>query len=442
MIMQPSLISGKDLQNKNIYICKVGRITILRKKYLIVTIATISASVAGFILSTLLILEYFGAAPEAADAVCARGGGVNACTIVSTSPFASIKGIPLIGDVPTAVFGFIFYGFIASAVVNIIRRNDSEISQLYLLILILSCIAFAGDVALYLISVFVIKFVCPLCAGTYAATAIILLSSALLLKDNRSNKGESSALNIITFIRKYILTFALTAIMLAAAGIGIGSSARVIAQSKEASTYEDRLQKAIRQYEAAKITDISLNEAPVFGNTDSRAKFVIFFDFTCIHCMKEFLILEKMMKTYPGDMSLAYKFFTLNGDCGRLEKGRDDSEAEACIASAAAFCGHSQGKFIEYAKILFDNYHNKDIKFNEKTVRDAAKTAGLDLAGFDLCFGSKKSREFVKLEYSETERLDIGSTPTVYLNGKKLAAGSRKADILEGLLKYCIERSK
>jgi protein-disulfide isomerase/uncharacterized membrane protein len=415
----------------------------MRNKTFIISLVVIAASLIGIALSALLIFEYFGVTPAVADAVCARGSGVNACTIVSASRFAAIRGIPLIGDVPVAVMGFIFYGFIASiALMYIIRRNNEEIPQLYILILILAGAAFIGDMALYFISVFIIKFVCPLCAITYAATAVILLSSILILRNNRTYTGESLTMSIKNYLKKHSLNFALIAFVLAAAGIGIGAGARVIAQAKEASTYEDRLNVAIRQYETAKETDISLAEAPIFGKPSAQAKFVVFFDFTCIHCMDEFLVLEKMMKKYPDAISVTFKFFPLHGNCGTLEKGREDSDAEACIASVAAFCGHNQGKFMEYARILFDNYHNKDIKFSVKTVREAAKTAGLDIAGFDLCFGSKKAREFVASEYLETERLGITSTPTLYLNGKKLTADSRKADILEGLVNYCVEKKK
>jgi predicted DsbA family dithiol-disulfide isomerase len=192
----------------------------------------------------------------------------------------------------------------------------------------------------------------------------------------------------------------------------------------------------------AKENNILLNEAPASGKQTAKAKFVKFFDFTCIHCMDEFIVLEKLLKKYPEDISVSFKFFPLDGNCFISGKGRNEEEPEACIASAAGFCGHRQGKFMECAKILFENYHKKDIKFTGKTLRDAAMAAGLDIAGFDLCFGSKQAREFVGMEYAEAEMLKISSTPTLFLNGKRLPAGSRKEDIFEGLINYCMQRSK
>ncbi|MBN2401811.1 MAG: thioredoxin domain-containing protein [Spirochaetes bacterium] len=403
----------------------------------------LAASLAGLILSALLILEYFGLASAAADVVCERGSGVNSCTIVSASPFASIKGVPLIGDVPTAVFGFMFYGFIAVITfMHIIRRNDDENMQIYLLILILSAIAIVGDIALNLISVFIIKFLCPLCSMTYAATAVIIISSVILVKNNRIFTGKPIIIQMKKYFMKHILNYVVIAFVFAAVGISIGHGARAIAQTKKASTYEERLQKAIRQYETAKPINLSLDETPVSGKPAALAKFVIFFDFTCVHCRTEFLVFEKLIKKYPDEMSVAFKFFPLNGHCGMLQKGRDDREADACIASAAAFCAHNQGKFMEYAKILFESYHFKDMEFSIETVRKAAKNAGLDPAGFDLCFGSRTAIEFVRTQYMETEALNINSTPTLFLNGKKLTAGSRKEDIIEGLIRYCIEKNK
>ena len=408
----------------------------------IIEVLIIIASVAGLFLSVLLILEYFGLSPAAAEAVCSRGSGVNACRIVSSSPYAAIRDMPFIGDVPTALFGFIFYGFIAViTAAQFMRQNSGEVFQLYTLILILSIAAFSGDAALYLVSVFSIKFVCPLCAMTYAATTLILISSILLLKKNTGSPGESIIMAMKNFLKRNILTYITIVIVLASAGISTSAVVHAVADKKDYS-YEERFQKAIRQYESEKVTDVSFADVPVFGKENADAKFVIFFDFTCSHCMIEFNALEMLMKKYPDDTSVSFRFFPLDGSCSKPEKGSENIEAASCIAFAAAFCSYKQGKFMEYAKILFDNYHKKNIRFSVKSVRDAARVINMNLAGFDLCFGSEQTWEYINKEYMETERLGLTGTPTVYLNGKKLTGSSRRADMLEGLVKYCSIRNK
>jgi protein-disulfide isomerase/uncharacterized membrane protein len=403
----------------------------------------IAASLAGLILSALLIFEYFGVTPAVADAVCTRGIGVNACTIVSASRFAALRGIPLIGDVPVAVFGFVFYGFIAALVIlQHIRKNNDNNFPIHSVILILSGAALLGDIVLYFISVFIIQFVCPLCIMTYAATAVILLSSIIIITSNKIFSKQSYAIRIKDYLKKEILLFTLIAFALAVAGISIGAGARLIAQAKEASTYDERLKGAIRQYETAKIVAIDLNKSAYIGKQNAPVSFAVFFDFTCSHCSDEMLIFEGLFKKYENAIKISFKNFPLNGDCTELEKSKADSDVEACIAAAAGLCADRQGKFMEYAKLLFKNYHNKKIGFTERSVQNAAVTVGLNMQDFNRCFSSKEIKERLLLEIKEAEKIGVESTPAIYLDGRLLTGKSRKADMLEGLVQYCLRRNK
>ena len=82
------------------------------------------------------------------------------------------------------------------------------------------------------------------------------------------------------------------------------------------------------------------------------------------------------------------------------------------------------------------------MSLNQNNVRELAKKAKLNMTDFDLCFPSKETKDFIKGEYNESEKLGIGSAPTVYLNGRLLTASLRRNDIIEGLVKYCIEKGK
>ena len=54
----------------------------------------------------------------------------------------------------------------------------------------------------------------------------------------------------------------------------------------------------------------------------------------------------------------------------------------------------------------------------------------------------KRLKVLSKKEYNESEKLGIGSTSTIYLNGKLLNAGQRRCDMIEGLVKYIIKRER
>jgi protein-disulfide isomerase len=277
---------------------------------------------------------------------------------------------------------------------------------------------------------------------TYAATFVMLVSSILILKNNIHSIRGSFFMSMMQHIRKYGLSMALIVIVLGAGGMGIGAGAKLIARGTKAVSLEDRIKEAIRQYETAETVDIDMTGVPFLGKKNAPAHFTMFFDFTCDHCQDEILLLDRLMKSNLGAVSISFKFLPLNGDCGSLDKGRNNPSADACIAAAASYCAYKQGRFMDYAKSLFELYHVNGASFTSKSVRELAKSKKLDMSVFDACFSSTVTREFIVRQCRESEKLGVAATPTLYLNGKLLTDGSRKPEILEKLIQYCVKRDK
>lgn len=417
----------------------------MRNKNIILSFIITAASVAGMILSAALIFEYYGITPtSAAAAVCARGKtGIDACAVVSASRFAAIKGIPFIKEIPVAAAGFTFYGIIFFIIfLSIIRGREADKRSPLLLVIIFTSAAMASDIVLYIISTFIIKFLCPLCVMTYFATAMILGCSILIYRKNKIINSEVLTMNIKAYCKKESLYIILTALILGVIALGIGTGAKLMAQKKDTSTYAERLKNAIKQYENMGSLQINTANTPFIGYSNAPAHFTVFFDYTCPHCKEEISFLEKLVKKYPKGAAITFKFLPLNGDCGNIEKGRDNPSAEACIAAAAAYCANKQNRFMELTKLFFDSYFEKNMQLNQNNVRKLAKKEKLNMTDFDLCFPSKETKDYIKGEYNESEKLGIGSAPTVYLNGRLLTASLRRNDIIEGLVKYCIEKGK
>jgi len=416
----------------------------MRAKYSFFPVVLAAASIAGMVLSAVLIFEYYGITPDVADAVCSKGHtGVNACTVVSASRFAAVKGIPYLKEIPVAAAGFAFYGFILCIVLlNFLRKEKTGTRPLLAFIAILSGIAFSGDMVLYLVSIFIIKFVCPLCVMTYILTLIILTTSIYLYRKNSTFNPEALSMGMKLYFKKEIVKFIIIAAAVGVSAIGIGSGARLMAEKKESVSYDERIDRAVREYETAEIIYISKENIPVIGNRNAPAQFTVFFDYTCSHCMEEIALLEKLIKKYSDLISVSFKFLPLNGVCEIIENGRDDEAAEGCIAATAAYSAHLQKRFIEYSNLLFESYHNKDMKLTRANVRELAKKNKLNMKDFERDFTSDKTKLFIKGEYDESEKLKIESTPTVYLNGKLLSRTSMKADIIEGLVQYCKKRGR
>ena len=414
----------------------------MRNKVNIIIAVIIATSLTGLTFSGVLIFEYFGITPSFVDAVCTRSNSwINTCMVVSASRFSALRGIPFIGDVPLAVMGFVFYGFTAGIILLHLIRKENDNMPLYAILAVISGTAFLADIILFLISLFIIKYLCPFCVMTYAVTFIILLLSVFLLKSDFHKAEVPVFARIKDYLKKNIATLLMISLTLVIAGIGMSSGARLLSILTESSSYDDQLD-AIRRYEKENTVNIDVTNVPYIGNRNSPANFIVFFDFTCFHCWKEILILENLLNKYNEQVSISFKSISLNTDCASFNKAGDKEESDACIASAASLCANAQGKYLSYSKLLFENYHEKRIGFTEKSLFEASNALKLNIANLKQCFYSKSTQEQLALERLESDKLGILTTPTLYLNARLLPGKSRKADMLEALVLYCIERNK
>lgn len=87
----------------------------------------------------------------------------------------------------------------------------------------------------------------------------------------------------------------------------------------------------------------------------------------------------------------------------------------AAKAAVAAECAAQQGKFWEYADLVFDNQERVT---SEEVLDDLAEQLSLDKASFSRC----KNSNVVALVRDETARamdLEIDATPTLFINDKR-----------------------
>jgi protein-disulfide isomerase len=103
----------------------------------------------------------------------------------------------------------------------------------------------------------------------------------------------------------------------------------------------------------------------------------------------------------------------------------------AAGAAQAGECAAAQGKFWPFADQLFANFR----VWTPLNPKDApgkyaayAKAAGLDPARFKACLG-KPGASDVAAHFMAGEALGVQGTPTVYLNGLKLADYSDPAEV-------------
>jgi protein-disulfide isomerase/uncharacterized membrane protein len=392
----------------------------------------IGISLIGLILSFLLTREYFGNAGELVSSLCSAVGPEGSCDKVKESDYSAFK-VPGLGEIPIALFGFAFYGFVGSLAFFGLKQEESK--EHVAVIFGVSLLALVVDAILLGISVFAIGAVCSLCAFTYIATIGLVIGSYQFIQRNFPEKGSMEQMkeNLFPAIKKNLLTYLITGMAFFACGLGGGKMGTKTPPAKLGSS-KDMIQASIEAYDKAPVNNISLQGVPFAGEEKSPIIIVKYADYNCGHCMHTSHALSAILAEYSGLVKVYYKNFPLDGHCNRL-MGRKSPDASSCIAASAGLCAHKQNKFFPFYKSLYDDTE-LGVRHSGASVLSIAKATGLNIPAFQACMSGQEIPAFIAREVNEGEILNIQSTPSVYVNGKALAPGSPDPQFLRELIKH------
>ncbi len=159
----------------------------------------------------------------------------------------------------------------------------------------------------------------------------------------------------------------------------------------------------------------------VKGPQGAPVTLVEFSDYQCPFCAQAAPVIDRILEKYPNDVRFALRHLPL------------PQHPYARKAAEAAQIAGEQGKFWEYHDALFANQEN----MKTDDLLRYAKTVGLDVEKFKSELESGRYSSVINKDVATARRLGINSTPTFYLNGKKLALNSFGE--IEGKIKQEIE---
>jgi protein-disulfide isomerase len=168
------------------------------------------------------------------------------------------------------------------------------------------------------------------------------------------------------------------------------------------------------------VFSISTADQPSLGNAAAPVTIVEFTDYRCPGCAATQPTLERLVKEYGDKVRLVARDFPLS------------QHAEAFKAAEAAEAAREQGKYWAYVEILMRSQSALGVA----KLKDYASELGLDRGRFDQALESGKFAETVQRDIEEGMRLGIDSTPTVFINGRRVSDKSYdglKANIEEAL---------
>lgn len=144
---------------------------------------------------------------------------------------------------------------------------------------------------------------------------------------------------------------------------------------------------------------------PIRGEADAAVTIIEFGDFECEPCSTLEMSLAQAMIEYPGKIRVVWKDFP-----------NAKLHPNAMTAAAAARCAAEQSAFWEYHDLLLAN----QLSINDSAYVPFAAQLGLDLDLFQSCLKARNVDPIVKRDLEEALRLGIGSTPFMFINGRRV----------------------
>ncbi|WP_412026673.1 DsbA family protein [Deinococcus yunweiensis] len=137
----------------------------------------------------------------------------------------------------------------------------------------------------------------------------------------------------------------------------------------------------------------------------------VFSDFQCPYCRALWRETLPDWATRPAQTQVHHYQFPLS------------KHRNATSAAEASECAGAQGKFWDYADLLFDHFDTWTRQTETRagtSYRAYAQEAALDTAAFEACVSNRTYRGMVEAQVRRGDTVHVTGTPTVYLNGVKL----------------------
>ena len=335
------------------------------------------------------------------------------CDTVLSSRYARVLGFPVawLGAAAHAVLALLALSALQS------RGRDRDSRRRLLVLGAIGGAVFSAYMAF--ISLSVLGTACLMCIGLYVTSAVQLAVAVLLLRVPSTAGGPLFAPSTL---------LAATAAMCAVVGLGgrylwgAAPSGLAVAGASLADLRRQD-EKFFDWYLAQPV--VEAGKLP--GGTASGTVVIVeFSDFECGYCKRNHVMVADLRARHPGMVSAIHRNFPLDPACN--EAVDRVMHPHACRAAEAAECADAQGRYEPMAEVLFDN---QDRLF-EANLRKLAEYAGLDLALFDECMRTRATLGKIAADAREGKRLEITSTPTLFINGRRIRGtfdGPEKYDL-------------
>lgn len=348
---------------------------------------------------------------------CTVNDSIN-CDRVLSSSYAKLAGVPVAWLALAAYLG------LAALFAQAARSDHAARIRLLRLgaVGILGSLVFSGYMAV--VAVVQLETLCLLCIALYAvAIANAGLIVAALHVSTRaggpSPLGAAPAAAI--FAASSAAMAALAFFTWPPAAAPLGDDIRTAADVKAADPAFFAWYTALPKVDPS--TLVREDQVPLTRN--GKVVVVDFFDLECAHCKKNYLLVKQLAERRPGQVEAIHRHFPLDATCNDIVPA--SIHPNACRAAEAVECAGLQGKHDEMLEILFKNQGQL---FAENLTRLAGKI-GLDTGEMQRCLDDHRTLPLVLADARAGAKLDITSTPTVFIGGRRIKGTLEEVDKYE-----------
>lgn len=356
------------------------------------------------------------------------------CSQVYLSQYGSFQGIS------TALFGLIWFGvavLLAAFATPAPAGAKTVSSPAGAYLFAWSTIGLAVVLYLAYASFFVLGTACLLCLGTYVAVAVIFLASGTAssvpvgqLPGRIGSDLQALSQNTPAFVAALVFVVGAGA---ALAWFPKDNLPKVgeapTNQAAQAAPAADAVAQWLAEFDAKPRVDVGV---PADG---AKVVIVKWNDFQCPSCREGFVwhkpLLEKFAQSHPGAIKYVVKDFPLEGECNFSTPNMN--HFAACEASVALRLAREAGRADEMEKWLFDNQP----QLTADKVREGYQTV---TGRTDFTERYSTVLADVRQDVSDGVALQIGQTPTYFINGVRVL-GNLQPQWLEVLLEHEIKKA-
>ena len=331
------------------------------------------------------------------------------CTEAYLSRYGSFLGVPV------ALLGVIFFATILVLAAMVGRPTSSSKENAPAYIFALSTIGLAFALYLGWSSYVVLKVFCILCAITYVSViAIFIISGGATTFPMTTLPGRASR-----DIRTLISTPSALLVLFVLLGVSAGAVSlfpREAQTTQAAATATQEPYPQVTEEQRLKLEqwwDVQPKaELPIDMN-GAKVQIVQFSDYQCPGCKAAHETFARVLPNYEGKgVEFVLKHYPLEGECNpNVPTGNHLAACEAAAAYVMARGNPNQKKLDDW---LFAN--------QTTLTREVVARAARDIAGITN-FDERYAAALIEVKTDATlgGLVRVGSTPTVYINGRMIA---------------------